>query len=131
MLYAGIALFVFAFYGAYKRRLLRAPLRAPASLAHLPYRLQLEDSLKTIGFPLSGPATTRRQLFRWILIVVCLALWNVVTVKLGYIRLSFTAVQFGFGILWGYLASKLNAYAAQTLRREIERLPSEGAPHKA
>ena len=118
-------LLMWAWYLIYKRRLLRAPLKAPVSLTHLHYRLQLEDSLKTIQswFPLA-PGWRIRALVGGIVMVGGVSLWDLITAKLGYPGLSVSIVPLGYAFVWVALASRLNGYAAQTLQREIARLPT-------
>jgi hypothetical protein len=123
--YAFPFLVMWAWYLIYKRRLLRAPLKAPVSLAHLPYRSQLEDSLKTIQsiFALT-PAWTIRTFVFGIAILGSFGLWDLITAKLGYSGLSISIAHVCYILVWITLASRLNGYAAQTLRREIARLPA-------
>jgi hypothetical protein len=122
--HAALALFTFAWYRLYKRRLLRSPLVAPLSLAHLPYRLQLEDSLKTIGGMGGTPVSKVRALAAGVTFLCFVVLWNIITAKLGYGRFSIHALQLCYLVSWIILRGWLNRYATQMLQREIECLPT-------
>jgi hypothetical protein len=118
----GVALLLYAWYQLYKRRLLRAPLASPMSRAHLPQRLQLKDTLKSIQWFSVAHQKGWHLFIGGLVFAGSLGLWDFLNAKLGYPQIGFSPALFCYVISWNGLASRLNRYAVETLEREIERL---------